>query len=62
MKKKHLTSEVEKLKKWFKEEINRRDEIIDKLREQNALLLKNSLKQANKVQDLKESTKSNSLK
>ena len=41
--------EHEKLKKWFEEEIKRRDRKIDELEEQNKLLLKSALKQSEKA-------------
>ena len=40
--------EFDKLKKWYSEEIKKRDKIIDKLREQNSVLLSTSLKQGGK--------------
>ncbi|MCF7861429.1 hypothetical protein K9M79_04200 [Candidatus Woesearchaeota archaeon] len=46
--------EIKKLRKWFKEEIDRRDKIIARLREENNILMKTSLKQADKYIDLQE--------
>jgi hypothetical protein len=48
------SKEVAKLKEWFKEEIERRDKIIDKLKEENKILIKTSFKQADKYLSLKE--------
>ncbi len=40
------------LRKWYEEELIRRDKQIEKLREENKILMKMSLKQSEKLQDL----------
>lgn len=49
--------EHEKVIKLLHEEILRRDEIIDKLRADNKILIKTSLKRVNDMKDLEEKTK-----
>ena len=50
-------SEIEKLKKWYKEELKRKDKIIDELREQNTLLMRASLKGSKKLAEITEKLK-----
>ena len=50
--------EFDKLKKWYSEEIKKRDKIIDKLREENNVLLSTSLKQGSKSTEVAEHAKS----
>ena len=52
-----LKKEAEKLKKWYAEELKRRDKIIDELREQNTVLMKASLKSSEKIAKLTENLK-----
>lgn len=53
--------EYSRLKKIYAEELKRKDDIIDKLREENRLLMKSALKQSEKnvmlSEKLKEKTK-----
>ena len=42
----------EKLKKWYSEEIERRDKIIDELQKENTLLLKSSLKTSKRLSEI----------
>ncbi len=44
--------ELDKLRKWYSEEIRKKEEEIRKLKEENIILLKTSLKQANKNSEL----------
>ncbi|RLE39280.1 hypothetical protein DRJ17_01005 [Candidatus Woesearchaeota archaeon] len=37
-------SELEKLKRWYAEELKRRDQLIDELREKNRILIQTALK------------------
>jgi len=46
--------ETEKLKKWYKEELERRDKEIEKLKEKNEILMKASLNSSKKIADLTE--------
>ncbi len=46
--------EKEKLKKWYKEELERRDDEIEKLKEKNNILMKASLNSSKKIADLTE--------
>jgi hypothetical protein len=41
---------IEELKKWYVEEIKRKDKIIEELKKENLLLLKTALKNAKKRQ------------
>ncbi len=41
--------EIKKLKAWFKEEIERRDKIIEELRKENLILVKASIKASNRM-------------
>jgi hypothetical protein len=54
-------TELAKLKRWFEEEVKRKDEIIEKLKKENIVLLKTALKQGSKLTNfesrLKELTK-----
>ncbi len=42
------------LKKWYKEELKRRDELIDKLKKENELIFKSALKQSEKIAKITE--------
>ena len=46
--------EVEKIKKWYAEELERRDKQIEDLKEENQLLLKTSLNHSKKIDELTE--------
>lgn len=41
--------DIETLKKWYAEQLERKDSIIDRLREENAALLKTALEQGRKL-------------
>lgn len=53
-KEKQESHDYEKLKKWYEEELKRRDKIIDDLAEQNNILMKASLKSSDRIADLTE--------
>ena len=42
------------LKKWYNQELERRDELIDKLKKENELIFKSALKQSEKIVKLTE--------
>ena len=42
------------LKKWYNQELKRRDELIDKLKKENELIFKSALKQSEKIVKLTE--------
>ncbi len=44
-----IKEELEKLKKYYAEELKRKDRIIEELREQNSLIMKSALKQSEKL-------------
>ncbi len=44
--------DIEKLKEWYKEQLEIRDKQIEELKKENLILLKTSLKQANRREDL----------
>ena len=46
--------EEEKLKKWYGEELERRDKQIEDLKEENLLLLRSSLNHSKKIDELSE--------
>ncbi|MBD3355432.1 hypothetical protein GF361_05655 [Candidatus Woesearchaeota archaeon] len=45
---------AEELKKWYKEELERRDKEIEELKEKNTILMKASLNSSKKIADLTE--------
>ena len=45
------------LQKWYEEELARRDKEIDRLKEQNTLLMKASLNSSKKISELTEKLK-----
>lgn len=45
---------ISKLKKWYAEELKRKDELIDKLKKENELIFKSALKQSEKIVKLTE--------
>lgn len=45
--------EVAKLKKWYAEELKRRDDEIEQLKEKNLALLKAAMNQSRKLEDMK---------
>jgi len=49
--------DIKKLEEWYKEELARRDKEIDQLREDNAVLMKASLKSSEKIAELTEKLK-----
>ncbi len=49
--------EIEKLKKWYEEELKRKDTALDELKEQNTVLIKASLNTSKKIADLTERLK-----
>jgi len=49
--------DVKELKKWYEEELERRDKEIDRLREENTVLMKASLKSSEKIANLTEKLK-----
>ena len=51
------TLELKKLKKFYEEELKRKDKLIEELRESNALILKSALKQSEKLTQLTEKFK-----
>jgi len=40
------------LEKWYEEELKRKDKIIDKLKEENIVLMKTALKQSQKLVEM----------
>ncbi len=42
------------LKKWYKEELKRKDELIDKLKKENELIFKSALKQSENIAKITE--------
>jgi len=51
---KNIDSESDKLKRWFEEELKRKDEVIERLREENKILLKTALKQSKNLCDVQD--------
>ena len=49
--------EEKELKKWYEEELKRRDKVIDELKEQNTVMMKASLGSAKKITELQEKLK-----
>ena len=49
--------ELKKLKKWYDEELKRKDKLIDELKEQNTVLMRASLKSSEKIAGLTEKLK-----
>jgi hypothetical protein len=47
----------EKLKQWYQEELKRRDKQIEELREHNLVLMKASMKSADRIAELTEKLK-----
>jgi predicted ATP-dependent protease len=52
--KESLEKELKKLKKFYEEELKRKDKIIDELKESNSLILKSALKQSERLTHLTE--------
>ncbi|MBW2981723.1 hypothetical protein KY343_02475 [Candidatus Woesearchaeota archaeon] len=52
-----LEKELGKLKKFYEEELKRKDKIIDELRKSNSLILKSALKESEKLTHLTEKFK-----
>ena len=50
-------AELKKIKKWYAEELKRRDKEIEELKKQNVVLMKASLKSAGKIAELTEKVK-----
>jgi len=50
-------SELKKLKKWYADELKRRDKIIEELKQQNNILIKASLKSSDRIAALTEKLK-----
>ncbi len=51
------SKELEKLKKYYAEELKRKDKLIEELKEQNTLIMKSALKQSEKLTHLSEKLK-----
>lgn len=49
--------ELKKLKKWYEEELKRRDQLIDQLKQENTILMKASLKSSGRIAELTEKLK-----
>jgi hypothetical protein len=49
--------EFAKLKKYYHEELKRKDKLIEELKEQNTLIMKSALKQSEKLTHLSEKLK-----
>jgi hypothetical protein len=49
--------QFEKLKKYYAEELKRKDKIIEELKEQNTLIMKSAMKQSEKLTHLSEKLK-----
>jgi hypothetical protein len=52
--KEELENELKKLKKYYHEELKRKDKLIEELREQNTLIMKSAMKQSEKLTHLSE--------
>ena len=50
-------NELKKLKKWYAEELKRRDKTIDQLKEENDILMRTTLKNSTKIAELTEKLK-----
>ena len=50
-------SELKKLKKWYAEELKRKDTLIEELKQQNTILMKASLNSSRKITELTEKIK-----
>ncbi len=50
-------SEYKKLKKWFEQEIKRKDKLIEELKKENLALLKVSLKRSKEREEMHEKMK-----
>ncbi len=46
--------QLEKLEKYYAEELKRKDKIIEELKEQNTLIMKSAMKQSEKLTHLSE--------
>lgn len=57
MKKERYEKELKKLKKYYEDELKRRDRQIDELREQNKMIMAAALKQSKKINELTERLK-----
>ncbi len=49
--------DLKKLKKWYEEELKRKDKLIDDLKQQNTILIKASLNSSGKIAELTEKLK-----
>ena len=49
--------EKDKLKKWYSEELKRKDKVIEELREQNEILIKSALKSSKRIDELTQKLK-----
>lgn len=49
--------ELKRLKKYYSEELKRKDKLIQELKEQNILVMKSALKQSKKIAELTEKLK-----
>ncbi len=49
--------QFEKLKKYYAEELKRKDKLIEELKEQNTLIMKSAMKQSEKLTHLSEKLK-----
>jgi hypothetical protein len=47
-----LKKEIEKLKKYYKEELDRKEQIIDELKEHNKILMGSALLQSAKMDEM----------
>ena len=52
-----MSKETEKLKRWYEEELKRKDKIIEDLKEQNTVVMKASLNSSKKLAELTEKLK-----
>ena len=48
------TKDIDKLKKYYEEELAKKDKEIEKLKEENLIILKSALSQAEKVSKISE--------
>ncbi|MBR9691553.1 hypothetical protein GOV06_02105 [Candidatus Woesearchaeota archaeon] len=55
--KKSKKPEIEKLKRWYEEELARKDKVIDELKHQNTMLMKASIKGSGKLAEITEKLK-----
>ncbi|MBW2966459.1 hypothetical protein KY342_05130 [Candidatus Woesearchaeota archaeon] len=57
MEKQQLESELKKLKKFYHEELKRKDNLIEELKQENSLIIKSALKESEKLTHLTEKFK-----